>query len=171
MAAADASQWPVKGQAFRLSGFIFNRTTSRVFEGLGTLTAEISKDGGNWAATTSTPVEVDSGGLVRLDLTATEMNANTVAVKIQSDDENSTQIVWCDCPIDLSEPTGHFRAAAVLRLEQILSMLGVRFQNKADRRFSDGRLRRYAYGGGSVLATETFNPDSTEEHEVRAEAS
>lgn len=170
MAAADASQWPVKGQAFRLSGFMFNRTTSRVFEGLGTLTAEISKDGGNWAATTSTPVEVDSGGLVRLDLTSTEMTANTVAVKITAADENATQIIWCDCPIDLSEPTGHWRAASVLRLEQMFAMLAARFQNKVDRRFSDGRLRIYAYGGASVLHTEGFAPDATEEHEVRAEA-
>lgn len=171
MAAADAVVYAVKGQQLRLSGWMFNRLSGHVFENVGVLTATISKDAGAFAATSATPVEVDTGGLVYIDLTDAEMSAYTVAVKIVAADENATQLTFIVVTLDLAETAGHWRAGDPIRLEQLFVELGAQFFNKQDRRFADGRLRNYAYGGATVLATRSFAPSSDESHEERGEAS
>lgn len=57
-----------------------------------TLTEEISKDGGNYAACTNSASEIQSSGTYKITLTATEMNANIVTLRFTETDCDTTGI-------------------------------------------------------------------------------
>lgn len=98
MAASDASTFPVKGQAFRLSAALFDNTGAliAVMGGLAGLAAKVSIDGGTLTNSTNAATEAPSvSGLVYLDLTTSEMNGNTVTVVFTctNTDANATVII------------------------------------------------------------------------------
>lgn len=98
MAASDASTFPVKGQAFRLSAALFDNTGAliAVMGGLAGLAAKVSIDGGTLTNSTNAATEAPSvSGLVYLDLTTSEMNGNTVTVVLTctNTDANATVII------------------------------------------------------------------------------
>ncbi len=83
MAAGDARPFPLKGQAYRVTFPIFTSLGALV-SGAAGLDSEISKDGGAWADCANEATEIGSGGLYYLDLSATEMNADTVAIIVKT---------------------------------------------------------------------------------------
>lgn len=95
MAATDATAIPVKNQAYRLTFPIFDADGDLVTGATG-LDSEVSKDAGAFADCTSEATEIAaSSGMYYLDLTSTEMNADTVAVivKTSSSGAKTTPIV------------------------------------------------------------------------------
>lgn len=82
MAATDAIPVPQKGVAYRRS-FRINDSNGDPAAGVTSLAAEISKDAGAFASTTNTPVEIGNGAYF-VDLTATEMDADMVIVRVTS---------------------------------------------------------------------------------------
>lgn len=127
MASTDASYHPIRGQAYRITAPIRLVTTLEVAgAGLSTLAGTVSKDGGAFASTTSTPVEIaTNSGFFTLDLSATEMTANTVAVKVTAAVANSEDFTIVLYPLDLSEPTGRADAQSVKRFENyVVQALG-----------------------------------------------
>ena len=84
MAATDATPIPVKGQACRVTFPILDADGDLVTAATG-LDSEVSKDGATFADCTNEATEIATGsGMYFLDLTATEMNADTVAVVVKT---------------------------------------------------------------------------------------
>lgn len=83
MAATDAGPVPVKNQAYRITFPILDADGDPVSAAAG-LDSEVSKDGAAFADCTAEAGEIGTSGIYYLDLTAAEMNADTIAVRIQT---------------------------------------------------------------------------------------
>jgi hypothetical protein len=95
MASTDAKPVPQKNVAYRVTFPILDADGDLVTGATG-LDSEVSKDGGTFADATSEATEIaTSSGVYYLDLTATEMNADTVAiiVKTSSSGAKTTTLV------------------------------------------------------------------------------
>jgi len=113
MAAGDATWNPLKGVAYRVTFPILDADGDLVTGATG-LDSEVSKDGGTFADCTNEATEIaTSSGVYYLDLTATEMNADTVAiiVKTSSSGAKTTVLVMypleaADMPVNVASVTG-----------------------------------------------------------------
>ena len=84
MAAGDASAFGKKGVAYRVTFPILDADGDLVTGATG-LDSEVSKDGGTFTDCTNEATEIaTSSGVYYLDLTAIEMNADTVAVIVKT---------------------------------------------------------------------------------------
>ena len=84
MAAGDASAFGRKGVAYRVTFPILDADGDLVTGATG-LDSEVSKDGGTFTDCTNEATEIaTSSGVYYLDLTAIEMNADTVAVIVKT---------------------------------------------------------------------------------------
>jgi hypothetical protein len=95
MASTDARPVPIKNTAYRVMFPIYDNTGALV-PGAAGLDSEVSKDQGTYADCTNEATEIaTSSGTYYLDLTATEMNADGVAVivKTSTTDAKTTFIV------------------------------------------------------------------------------
>ena len=100
MAASDATPIPIKNQAYRVTFPIYDNDGDLVTGAAG-LDSEISKDAGIAADCTNEATEIaTSFGIYYLDLTATEMNADTVAIKVKSTTTDSKDTVIILYPQD-----------------------------------------------------------------------
>jgi hypothetical protein len=93
MAASDARPQPIKNTAFR-----FYFSMRNIYGEFATETEDfsvaISKDGNSLALATNTPVEVEGdSGICYLDLTASEMNADAVCIRITATGRLSILVV------------------------------------------------------------------------------
>ncbi len=84
MASTDAKPVPQKNVAFRVTFPILDADGDLVTGATG-LDSEVSKDGGTFADVTAEATEIaTSSGVYYLDLTSTEMNADTVAIIVKT---------------------------------------------------------------------------------------
>lgn len=84
MASTDARIFPVKNVAYRVTFPILDADGDLV-TGAASLDSEVSKDGGTFADCTNEATEIaTASGVYFLDLTSTEMNADTVAVIVKT---------------------------------------------------------------------------------------
>lgn len=84
MAATDATLFPVKGQAYRVTFPILDADGDLV-TGASSLDSEVSKDGATFADCTNEATEIaTNSGMYYLDLTAAEMAADTVAIIVKT---------------------------------------------------------------------------------------
>jgi hypothetical protein len=84
MASTDAKLVPTKNVAYRVTFPILDADGDLVTGATG-LDSEVSKDGGTFADCTNEATEIaTSSGMYYLDLTSTEMNADTVAVIVKT---------------------------------------------------------------------------------------
>ena len=96
MAASDARLFPLKNTAFRVTFPIYDNTGALVTGAAG-LDSEVSIDGGTFADCTNEATEIaTSSGIYYLDLTAGEMNGDTIAVlvKTSTTDAKTTVLVF-----------------------------------------------------------------------------
>lgn len=96
MASSDATPFPRKNTAYRVTFPIFDNTGALVTGAAG-LDSEVSKDGGTFADCTNEATEIaTASGIYYLDLTASEMNADTVAVivKTSTTDAKTTPMIF-----------------------------------------------------------------------------
>jgi len=139
MAAGDATWNPKKNVAYRVTFPILDADGDLVSGATG-LDSEVSKDGGTFTDCTNEATEIaTSSGVYYLDLTATEMNADTVAVivKTSSSGAKTTVLVFypletTDTPVDVLAISGDTVAADNLEAA------------------ADGT--GYNLGGGSIVA-------------------
>ena len=139
MAAGDATWNPKKNVAYRVTFPILDADGDLVIGATG-LDSEVSKDGGTFTDCTNEATEIaTSSGVYYLDLTATEMNADTVAiiVKTTSSGAKTTVLVFfpletTDTPVDVLAISGDTVAADNLEAA------------------ADGT--GYNLGGGSIVA-------------------
>ena len=83
MASTDARAIPYKSAAWRVTFPIFDADGDPVTGATG-LDSEISKDGGAFADCTNEATEIGSSGVYYLDLTSSEMGADTVAIQVKT---------------------------------------------------------------------------------------
>lgn len=83
MAAGDAKAFAIKNAVLRVTFPIFDADGDLVTGAAG-LDSEVSKDGGNFADCTNEATEIQSTGMYYLDLTADEMNADTVCIIVKT---------------------------------------------------------------------------------------
>ncbi len=83
MAATDARAIPFKNQAYRVTFPLYDADGDPVI-GAAALDSEVSKDAGAFADCTNEATEIGTSGIYYLDLTSTEMNADTVAIRVQT---------------------------------------------------------------------------------------
>lgn len=81
MASTDARPVPIKNTAFRVYFGMF-KPDGTMQSAAASVSAQISKDGGNFAAAGGTVTEIQSTAVYYLDLTNTEMNADSVVLKV-----------------------------------------------------------------------------------------
>jgi hypothetical protein len=86
MATTDAKPLPIKNQAFRWKGVVVDATGAPVTGGLTGLDTELSLDDGNWTDATNEFTETQTSGRGYLDLTAAEMNYDSVGIRVQSNE-------------------------------------------------------------------------------------
>jgi hypothetical protein len=100
MASSDARIFPLKGVAYRVTFPIYD-VNGDLVSGAASLDSEVSKDSGAFTDCTNEAVEIaTSSGMYYLDLTSTEMNADTVAilVKTSTSDAKTTALVFYTDP-------------------------------------------------------------------------
>ena len=83
MASTDARAIPYKSAAWRVTFPILDADGDPVTGATG-LDSEISKDGGAFADCTNEATEIGSSGIYYLDLTSSEMGADTVAIQVKT---------------------------------------------------------------------------------------
>src|SRR3990167_257523 len=96
MAASDAKAIPIKNAAYRVTLPILDSDGDLVTGAAG-LDSEVSIDGGTFADATNEATEIaTSSGMYYLDLTAGEMNGDTIAiiVKTTSSGAKTTVLVF-----------------------------------------------------------------------------
>ena len=110
MASGDAVPVPRKNTAYRVTFPIYDADGDLVTGATG-LDSEISKDGGTFADATSEATEIaTSSGMYYLDLTNTEMNADTVAIIVKTSSAGAKTTVLVLYP----EEAGDIRVDAVM---------------------------------------------------------
>lgn len=143
MASTDATSQPVKGQAYRLTEAFTLVTTGKASSGtLTALASVISKDQGAYASTTNSATQQGTTEIVYVDLTATEMNADTVIVKFTSTLANTIDVIRKLNPVDLSEVAGR-PDAGVKKPERFILSLYRRFFNQRTTTRSSGTMVQY----------------------------
>ena len=100
MASSDASAFGRKNVAYRITFPILDADGDLVTGATG-LDSEVSKDGGTFADCTNEATEIaTSSGVYYLDLTATEMNADTVAVIVKTSSSGAKTTVLVIYPLE-----------------------------------------------------------------------
>jgi hypothetical protein len=126
MAATDATAIPIKNQAHRITFPIFDADGDLVAGATG-LDTEISKDAGTFADATNEATQIaTASGLYYLDLTAAEMNADTVAIIVKSTEGKTTPIVLYPCdaadiPVNVTHIGGVLQTGRDLGTSVLLS--------------------------------------------------
>lgn len=124
MAATDAKPIPIKNQAHRHTFPLYDATGDLV-TGAGSLDTEISKDAATFTDCTNEAVEIaTSSGMYYIDLTATEMNADTVALIVKSTLAKTLPIVLCpqesgDIPVQVEGMDAGVVTAAAIATDAI----------------------------------------------------
>lgn len=142
MATSDAQPFPIKNRALYFE-FPLIDSTGALKSAAGSLDSEISKDGGAFSDCTNEAVEIGSSGIYYLDLTATEMNANVVAVVVKSAGALAQPFIIY--PVDIAEPAGApaFGAGGG-GLEEVLAWLLALSRNKMTQTDTTTTLRNNA---------------------------
>ncbi len=116
MASGDALPVPRKNTAYRVTFGIFKNDGTLITAAAG-LDSEVSKDAGTFADCTNEATEIaTSSGVYYLDLTSTEMNADTVAVLVKSSSTGAVPVVLTLYPQeagDIQTNTTYWNGSAV----------------------------------------------------------
>lgn len=156
MASSDATEFPIKGVAWRVTFPIFDADGDTVTGATG-LDSEVSKDGGAFADCTNEATEIGSSGIYYLDLTSTEMNADTVAIRVQTSTSGAKTTILVRYPLNMSEPS----AAPTwnMKWERVLAWTLLRLRNKETT--TDSTITVYADDGSTTVATYSRSDDGT----------
>lgn len=118
MAASDARPVPIKNTAYRLSFDIRDQEGDLITGGITGLDSEVSLDGAAFADCTNESTEIGTSSCLFLDLTAAEMNADTVFVKVTCTNTGAKPFTWVlypaentDIPVNVTAISGDTVAA------------------------------------------------------------
>lgn len=109
MAASDAIPVPRKNTAYRFSFAIRKPSDSTLITTWTGMDSEVSLDGGAFADCTNEATEIGTSGCGYIDLTAAEMNADSVILKVTVTNTGAVPLVF----VFLPESAGDYRADVV----------------------------------------------------------
>jgi len=114
MASTDARPVPLKNTAMRIT-FPLRDSSGNLVTGAAALDSEVSKDGGTFTDCTNEATEIaTASGIYYLDITATEMNADTVAIIVKATSVITFSIVmYPDSGGDITVNVGYWNGTAV----------------------------------------------------------
>lgn len=115
MASTDARLIPYKNAAWRVTFPILDADGDPVSGATG-LDSEVSKDGASFADCTNEATEIGSSGVYYLDLTNSEMNADTVAIRVQTSSSGAKTTIIVAYPQeadDIRASVTHWAGSAV----------------------------------------------------------
>ena len=103
MASTDARPLPLKNTAYRFTFAIRKPSDGTLITSWAGADSEVSKDGGSFSDCTNEATEIGTSGVGYLDLTSTEMNADTVALKITVTNTGAVPQVFTFLPEESSD--------------------------------------------------------------------
>jgi hypothetical protein len=109
MAASDAIPVPRKNAAYRFYFAIRNPSDATLITTWAGQDSEVSKDGAGYADCTNEATEIGTSGTGYIDLTADEMNADAVLLKVTVTNTGAVPLVFVLYP----EEVGDYRANVV----------------------------------------------------------
>lgn len=115
MASTDARLIPYKNAAWRVTFTILDADGDPVSGATG-LDSEVSKDAAAFADCTNEATEIGSSGVYYLDLTNSEMNADTVAIRVQTSSSGAKTTIIVAYPQeadDIRASVTHWAGSAV----------------------------------------------------------
>lgn len=115
MASTDARLIPYKNAAWRVTFTILDADGDPVSGATG-LDSEVSKDAAAFADCTNEATEIGSTGVYYLDLTGSEMNADTVAIRVQTTSSGAKTTILVAYPQeadDIRASVTHWAGSAV----------------------------------------------------------
>ena len=147
MSSTDASAIPIKNNAYRISFPILDNDGDLV-SGASGLDSEISKDGANPTDCTNEATEIGSSGMYYLDLTSTEMNADTVVVIIKTSTTGAKTTPIVLYPVLRSDTVSEVSGSEVAIVNIALSHLGVgkEIANLVTEQSEEAECARRLYG-------------------------
>jgi hypothetical protein len=154
MATANATLFPVRGQAFQCGAVIYSSSTANPLTGgLTALALTISKDGGAFATAAGTVTEIGTSGYVVINLTAVDTAANQIDVLVTASNANAVYATLEIKTWNVAELTGHWLAQAVIRPEQGW-LQGVSYLiNRVTRNLLSGLLTLRNYNNTATIGT------------------
>jgi hypothetical protein len=160
VAATDANPMPVKNKAWRVTFPILDADGDLVTGATG-LDSEVSKDQGTFADCTNEATEIaTASGMYYLDLTATEMNADTVAIIVKTTSSGAKTTVLVCYPFAIAElSAAPAFGAAGMSVEDALSWLVAQMRNKVTQTASTTTL--FKDDGSTTLSTSAVTDDNT----------
>lgn len=165
MAAADATPYPIYGQAFRFYGLVKDLTTGNpITGGLTDLAVTISKDGAAFGAPSqATPIaEIGTTGFWSVDLNATDMTATCVIAQITASNTDAVYQVFSIHPLSLAETLAREDGATVKRFERyMVQVLGALLNNETIDNTTFARTLYKADGTTPMFAGTVVDGDAT----------
>lgn len=156
MASTDAKLFPTKNTAYRVTFDIRSNAGALVSGGTNTTTRSL--DGAAFATATNNPSEIaTSSGVWFLDLTAAEMNADTIAVKIVNNGTGAVPQVLVIYTLALVEPAA--APTFPMPFANAMAWLAAQAINKMTQTATTTTLRNAADSGN--ISTSTVSDDGT----------
>lgn len=168
MAAADCTVFPVKGQAYRVYGFIKDSTTGNPIASIGTLSVTVSLDGtysttysnGGGSALSATAVTSHAGRFY-VDIPATPMDYYNIGLTIASNTSNAVSATIDITTVDLAESGTRAIDQTVKRFEQFWVQVWSRWFNRNTINRSTNAYSVYDDADSTVLYSGTAEDDGT----------
>ena len=131
MAAASATVFAIRNQAFRYTGEIRDSTTSNLIAaGLTGLALTVSKDGGTFAAAAGTVTEVaTNSGVFFVEATAVDMACYHAVFKVTASNASAVVATLHVTCLDISHISGHWHDHTIKKFEQMLLQSSGYLQN------------------------------------------
>ena len=152
MASTDARPFPLKNTAYRVTFPILDADGDLV-AGAASLDSEVSQDGGTFADCTNEATEIaTSSGVYYLDLTSTEMNADTVAIIVKTSTSGAKTTVIVLYPVeggDIDVDVTYINGSAV---STSTAQLGVNVVQAAGTAWGSGAITSSAFASGAINA-------------------
>lgn len=158
MAATDVAPWPIKNKIYRAHFLILDNTGSPVTAAAG-LDCQVSKDQAAFATATNGETEIGNGWYY-CELTATEMNADTVIAVLKTTTTNAKTAHMMVHPVEIKELSGApgFGAGGS-GIEEVLSWLMAMSRNKMTQTSSTATL--FKDDNSTTLSTASTSDDGT----------
>lgn len=132
MAASDARLFPLKNTAYRVTFPILDADGDLVTGAAG-LDSEVSLDGGTFADCTNEATEIaTSSGVYYLDLTAAEMNADTVAIIVKTSTSGAKTTTLVMYPVETGDIDVDVTAIAGTAINTAVAQIGCNVVSQAN---------------------------------------
>ena len=152
MASTDGRPFPIKNTAYRVTFPILDADGDLVTGAAG-LDSEISKDGGTFTDCTNEATEIaTNSGVYYLDLTSTEMNADTVAIIVKTSTSGAKTTTIVLYPVeggDIDVDVTYINGSA---LSTSTAQLGVNVVQAAGTAWASGALTSGVFATGAITA-------------------